>query len=188
MRIILASASPRRRDILTQAGIGFEVCASTVEEHSTKSIPFEIVEELSAQKALDVAERYPADVLVIGADTVVAIDAKVLGKPKDTSDAISMLRMLSGRTHQVFTGVTLRINGVSHTFHVRTDVCVVRLSEQEITDYINSGEPFDKAGAYAIQGLFGKHITEIHGEYNNVVGLPIAAILAKCKALNIPIM
>ncbi len=188
MRVILASASPRRSDILTQAGIKFEVCVSSVEEHSTKSEPSGIVEELSKQKAEDVAQKYPGDVLVIGADTVVSIGGKVLGKPKDAEDAKSMLCVLSGQTHQVYTGVTLCVNGTAHTFHAKTDVCVSYLSEQEIVDYVNSGEPFDKAGAYAIQERFCKYITEIHGEYNNVVGLPVAAICEKCRELGIDFM
>ena len=188
MRIILASASPRRSAILKQAGIDYQVHVSDIEECPTKSAPSEIVEELSKQKAEDVAAKYPKDVLVIGADTVVSIGDQILGKPKDTEDAISMIRALSGQTHQVYTGVTLCHQGKSHTFHVKTDVSVSYLNEQEIMNYVNSGEPFDKAGAYAIQGLFGKYITQIHGEYNNVVGLPIAAIYAKCKSLGIEIM
>ncbi len=188
MKVILASASPRRSDILKQAGIPFEVCVSDIEENSTAAKPADVVEELSAQKAGDVAGKYPADVLVIGADTVVAIDGKILGKPGDAMAALEMLHLLSGKTHQVYTGVTLCHNGERHTFHVCTDVKVRELSEEEIDSYVNSKEPFDKAGAYAIQGLFCKYITEIHGEYNNVVGLPIAAIYAKCRMAGIEIM
>ena len=188
MKIVLASASPRRSAILSQAGIDFEVCVSEIEERTTKSTPWEIVEELSYQKAKDVAGRFPSDVLVIGADTVVAAGETILGKPKDHADAVSMIRSLAGQTHQVYTGVTLIRNGIAHTFHAKTDVRVTDLSEREIEDYVNSGEPFDKAGAYAIQGLFCKYITEIHGEYNNVVGLPVAAIRAECRASGIDIM
>ena len=185
MKIILASASPRRKMILEQAGVTFEICVSDLDEVITQTEPAAVVEELSAQKAGDVAKKYPPDVLVIGADTVVACMGQILGKPKDEKDAREMLTMLSGKTHQVYTGVTLILNGRVHTFHAVTDVSVCDLSEAEIDSYVNSGEPLDKAGAYAIQGLFGKYITGISGEYNNVVGLPIAAIHAHCLELGI---
>ncbi len=185
MKIILASGSPRRKEILETAGIPFEVCVSDVEENCSLSVPSELVMALSKQKAEDVAAGYKEDVLVIGADTVVAFENEILGKPKDRADAVRMIRMLSGATHQVYTGVTLHISGQSHTFYAVTDVEVAVLDEAEILSYVNSGEPDDKAGAYAIQGLFGKYITAIRGEYYNVVGLPIAAIHAKCKELGI---
>ncbi|MBO4901601.1 MAG: septum formation inhibitor Maf [Lachnospiraceae bacterium] len=188
MKIVLASASPRRSMILEQAGIEFEVCVSDIEEKITQSAPELVVEELSAQKAEDVAGKIAGDALVLGADTVVAVQGKILGKPKDEADAVSMLKELSGRVHQVYTGVTLIRGDQKITFHAVTDVTVCELTEDEIQNYVNSGEPMDKAGAYAIQGLFGKYITGINGEYNNVVGLPIAAIYAKCRELGYEIM
>lgn len=188
MKVVLASASPRRSMILEQAGIAFEVCVSEVEEKITQSAPELVVEELSAQKAEDVAKKYTGDELIIGADTVVAARGRILGKPKDETDAALMLRELSGAVHQVYTGVTLIRSGRKVTFHAVTDVSVCRLTEKEIRDYVNSGEPMDKAGAYAIQGLFGKYISGINGEYNNVVGLPIAAIYARCRELGYEIM
>ncbi len=187
MRVILASSSPRRKMILTQAGVSFEVSVSDLEEKSTATEPQKVVEELSAQKAEDVASRYPKDVLVIGADTVVACSGKILGKPKDAKEAYEMIAMLSGKTHQVYTGVTLIANGQAHTFHAVTDVVVCEMSEAEIQAYASTPEPLDKAGAYAIQGAFAKYISKISGEYNNVVGLPVAAIFAECKRLGIPI-
>lgn len=185
MRIVLASSSPRRRVIMEQAGVDFEICASECEERTTAETPAAIVEELSRLKAVSIADEYPEDVLVIGADTVVSVDGVILGKPEDEADAIRMLRLISGRTHQVYTGVTLCAKNLLHTFHAKTDVAVAPLTKAEIESYVNSKEPFDKAGAYAIQGSFGQYITEIHGEYNNVVGLPIARILAECKELGI---
>lgn len=188
MKIVLASASPRRKEILHTAGIGFEVCVSNVEEVITQSEPGLVVEELSRQKAEDVAKKYPDDALIIGADTVVAVHGKILGKPKDREDAKAMLRELSGDVHQVVTGVTLIRGEMKHSFHTVTDVTVCELTEEEINSYVNLDEPMDKAGAYAIQGLFGKYITKIDGEYNNVVGFPVAAFYAYCRAHGIDIM
>lgn len=185
MKMILASASPRRKMILEQAGFAFEICVSEMEEVITSTEPAAVVEELSAQKAGDVAKKYPPDVLVIGADTVVACMGQILGKPKDEEDAIRMISMLSGKTHQVYTGVTLINSGNVHTFHAVTDVEVCELNPEEIQSYVNSKEPLDKAGAYAIQGAFAKYITKINGEYNNVVGLPIAKIYAQCREIGI---
>lgn len=185
MRVILASSSPRRSMILEQAGIAFEVCASGCEEVITSNVPSEVVEELSYQKAADVAVEYPEDALVIGADTVVAYDGKILGKPKDREDAIAMISMLQGNVHQVFTGVTLVYEGEFYSFHAVTDVTVEKMTLEEILRYIDTGEPFDKAGAYAIQGHFGRYISGINGEYNNVVGFPIARIVKEAKRFGI---
>ncbi len=184
MRVILASASPRRSMILTQAGIEFQVVTSECEEVTSQVTPAGTVEDLSRLKALSVAKDYP-DSLVIGADTVVAAGGSILGKPKDTADAEQMIRMISGGTHQVYTGVTIVWQGEAHSFHAVTDVCVAELTEEEIQSYVNSDEPYDKAGAYAIQGLFGKFVTEIHGEYNNVVGFPMAGFYRECKKIGV---
>ncbi|HOO28765.1 MAG TPA: Maf family protein [Lachnospiraceae bacterium] len=212
-KIILASGSPRRREILEQTGFSFEVCASQKEEIITKDDPAEAVEELSRIKALDVAGQIGdrENYMIIGADTMVAVGGRndtddtgcsdtpdpgnavfvhKLGKPKDEADAKQMLYMLQGRTHQVYTGVTLVYDaegdGVrEHTFHAVTDVTMYPMTEEEIDAYIKSGEPFDKAGAYAIQGLCARYIREIRGEYNTVVGLPIARIIKEIKEFGI---
>ena len=194
MKVILGSASPRRREILTGAGIDHEVIVSDCEEVITKKIPGEVVEELSRQKAEDVwkkaCDRYRNDIgdlLVIGADTVVAFSDTIYGKPSDREDAIRMLKNLSGRTHQVYTGVTVITLYKKITFSDRTDVSVYEVDDENITGYVDSGEPMDKAGAYAIQGGFAKFIKEIKGEYNNVVGFPIARTLYELRKVGIVI-
>lgn len=196
-RVILASGSPRRSDILEQAGVPFEVVISHKEEIITKELPSEAVEELSKMKALDVAEHFIShqDYLIIGADTMVSYDGCKLGKPKDAEDAKRMLSMLQGKTHQVYTGVTLvydleEVRGAAwtiktHTFYAVTDVVMYPMSEAEIEAYVKTGEPRDKAGAYAIQGRCARYIKEIHGEYNNVVGFPIARTIKEIKELGI---
>ena len=196
-RVILASGSPRRSDILEQAGIPFEVFISHKEEVITKELPSEAVEELSKMKALDVAEHFMShkDYLIIGADTMVAYNGYKLGKPKDIDDASRMLSMLQGKTHQVYTGVTLvydleEVTGAAwtiktHTFYAVTDVTMYPMSEAEIEAYVKTGEPRDKAGAYAIQGRCARYIKEIHGEYNNVVGFPIARTIKEIKEIGI---
>lgn len=191
MKIILASASPRRAQLLEQVGISFEVKPSTVEEIVTKSEPSEVVEELSLQKAMDVAEKEmdnPAEeVLVIGADTIVTIDGKIMGKPKDEQDAKDMLGCLQGREHQVFTGVTFVHcrSGQKEvvSFSEETKVFLHAMSEAEIDAYVASKEPMDKAGAYGIQGKSAIYIERIDGDYNNVVGLPLARVYQEAKKL-----
>lgn len=203
-QIILASQSPRRKELLQQIGLEFEICPAKGEEHITKSIPQEVVMELSKQKAEEVAGMValygdchkdimtPSDILVIGADTVVAYDGNILGKPKDESDAKRMLTMLSGNIHSVFTGVTLVfIDKEGRTgelvFYEKTNVKMHEMSEQEIERYIATGEPMDKAGAYGIQGKCAIYIEKIDGDYNNVVGLPITRIYQELKKIGIDI-
>lgn len=203
-RIILASASPRRKELLEQIGLEFEICPAKGEEVITKSVPEEVVMELSKQKAEEVAylvntynEKHkeittPTDILVIGADTVVAYDGKILGKPKDEEDAKRMLSMLSGNTHSVYTGVTLCLIDKSGkvgelNFYEKTDVTMFPILEEEINRYVATGEPMDKAGSYAIQGKSAIFIEKIHGDYNNVVGLPITRIYQTLKAVGIDI-
>lgn len=180
MRIILASASPRRKELLTQLGWEFEVMVSDVEEIITKTLPQEVVEELSFIKAKDVFDKTEGDVLVIGADTVVAYENRILGKPRDEEDAKETLARLSGNSHYVFTGVTLfKREGAkesSKTFHEATRVEFYPMTEEEINRYVASGECSDKAGSYGIQGLGGRFVKSIEGDYNNVVGLPIARL------------
>ena len=180
MRIVLASASPRRRELLEQAGIDFEILIGSTRECITKEEPGEIVEELSLAKAKGVA-------VIIGADTIVAKGNKVLGKPKDAEDAHQMLAMLQGEKHQVYTGVTLlQKKGderIIRSFHERTDVFMTSMSDQEIEAYIATGEPFDKAGSYGIQGRAGIFVERIEGDYYNVVGLPVSYVYRQLKEI-----
>lgn len=197
-RIILASESPRRREIMDQMGICYEVIPSHVKEDVKDDIPSKMVEALASLKARDVADRLknePNNTIIIGADTIVFHRGQVLGKPKDRDDAIRMLKSLSNDVHEVYTGVSIIIrknnykdikaNDENIVFSVSTKVVVQPLTIDEIEDYVDSGEPFDKAGAYAIQGGFGIYIKEIHGDYYNIVGFPIAQIYEKLKAVGI---
>ena len=175
--IILASGSPRRKELLEQMDILFEVKPADIDEDLGISDPAKLVEELSLLKAKFVAEAHPGRV-VLGADTVVAIGRIILGKPLDENDALDMLRSLSGKTHQVFTGVSFVCakNGEIYkkTFSECTDVVMYENEDGLLKKYIASGEPMDKAGGYGIQGAGAILIKEIHGDYYNVVGLPIA--------------
>lgn len=178
MKLVLASKSPRRSEILKTAGIDFTVRVADADEtipDGTK--PSDAVVFLAARKAMAV-ERAD-DELVLGADTVVVLDNKILGKPKDRDDAYNMIKSLSGRVHSVFTGVCAIGNGVSVTFAEETKVEFLPLTDEEISAYIDTDEPYDKAGAYGIQGLASKFIRGIEGEYFNVVGLPISRIYEK---------
>ena len=199
-KIILASASPRRRELLAQIGMDFEVRASYAEEKTEAKDSEELVKEVSALKALDIWEKLSEEEkktgLVIGADTVVSICGAVMGKPKDREDAAGMLSLLQGRTHQVYTGVTFiyldekgdrdtgrkterRVN----SFFEKTDVLVFPMSEEEIARYVDTGDPMDKAGAYGIQGIFAAYIKGIAGDYNNVVGLPVGRLYQELKKI-----
>lgn len=185
-KLILASASPRRREILALAGFAFETAVSDKEERQRGDTPWEIVEHLAADKAADVAERMDGSCLILGADTVVVCDGEIMGKPKDREEAGNMLHRLAGRSHQVYTGVALLETGKTrrlHTFHQKTEVYVYPMSEEEIEAYIATGDSMDKAGAYGIQGRFGMYIEKIDGDYQNVVGLPIAKVYQEMKAL-----
>ncbi len=223
-KIILASASPRRRELLTQIGIEFEIMVSDKEERITAEDPAEICMHLAMQKALDVRDKLrvqgferddrptrsektrdgeviplvssiqgqtekwseeirsggkmPAEdeYTVIGADTIVVLERQILGKPKSREHAAQILRSLSGREHQVYTGVCVVRGDTTATFAEKTDVYVAPLSEADIRAYIATGDPMDKAGAYGIQGIFAKHIEKIDGDYFNVVGLPIGRL------------
>lgn len=186
MKYILASASPRRRELLTQAGIEYTVIPSNVEEIITQTEPCEVVMELALLKANDVFENHAEnDTMVIGADTIVVYKDEILGKPEDADDARNMLSMLADRTHQVYTGVALvsMKNGEKKvkTFYECTDVTFYPVSREDIDKYVESGDPLDKAGSYGIQGPFAIHIKEIHGDYNNVVGLPIGRLYQEIK-------
>ncbi|MBO5291989.1 MAG: septum formation protein Maf [Lachnospiraceae bacterium] len=184
-KMILASGSPRRKELLTQIGFAFDVIPSTKEEVRSSKVPEELVQELSYQKAMDVAACTEEGRLVIGADTLVACEGQIMGKPEDKEQAAEMLRALSGNTHQVYTGVTVVMREGEDfeyfTFFEKTDVYVYELSEREIQDYIRTGEPMDKAGSYGIQGAFARYIKGICGDYNNVVGLPVARLYQELK-------
>ena len=203
-QMILASASPRRKELLEQVGAEFVICPAKGAEVITETEPSAVVMELSRQKAEEVAsgvltynEQHadlatPQDILVIGADTVVAYENQILGKPKDEEDARRMLTVLSGKTHSVYTGVTFVFidkegRTGEHCFFEKTDVCMYPLKEEEIDRYIQSGDPMDKAGSYGIQGRFAIHIKEIRGDYNNVVGLPVARLYQELQKLGVSI-
>ena len=205
--IILASGSPRRKELLEQVGLEFEICPAKGEEVITTTIPHEAVLELSRQKAEEVAggiaaylehgipsqlvgEAKGQDILVIGADTVVAYGNKILGKPKDEENAREMLSLLSGNTHSVYTGVTcvfISADGKTgeHSFYEKTDVSMCPMSQEQIKRYIATGEPMDKAGSYAIQGRCAVYVRKIDGDYNNVVGLPVGRLYQELLALGI---
>ncbi len=200
IRIILASASPRRQELLRQVGLAPEVIPSHVDESGVGGTPEQMVMELSRRKAEDVAagirqkEQSPeacametppenAPFAVIGADTVVAADGRILGKPKSKEEAAAMIRLLAGRTHHVYTGVTMVFfpSGEQITFAEGTEVEVYPMTEEQIRRYVATGEPMDKAGAYGIQGYFAAYVKGIRGDYNNVVGLPVARV---CQELS----
>lgn len=187
MRIVLASGSPRRREIMDLIEAEYEVKACKKEEVITSTVPEEVVKELSLMKASAVFEELKEqnDVLVIGADTVVASEGKILGKPKSEEDACRMLEELQGKTHEVYTGVALVIQTKDEikkiNFSVGTKVSVLKMSRTEIEAYVATKEPLDKAGAYAIQGKFSPYIGGLEGDYYNVVGFPIASICQRLK-------
>ena len=178
--VILASGSPRRKELLALAGFNFTVCPAKGEEVTTKTLPCDIVCELAHQKAFEIAKAQKAPCYVIGADTIVAFENRILGKPKDSADAVRMVSMLQGSTHQVYTGVTfagcIRGQQILHTFYEKTDVTFYPVTKEDLHAYVDSGDSLDKAGAYGIQGAFAIHVKGIEGDYNNVVGLPIARL------------
>lgn len=205
-RIILGSASARRRELLEQIGISFEVRDSDKEEVYHSLIPEEIVKELALSKAENVADdlrekqeqvkqisfdkknNVLLDTIVIGADTIVVSDGSILGKPKDEADAVRMIRSLQGRSHKVYTGVAIldyddegKRKSVVHA--VETEVFVNPMSDEEIREYAATGEPLDKAGAYGIQGRFAAYIERIDGDYYNVVGLPVSYVYRQLKEI-----
>lgn len=192
MKIYLASGSPRRRELLTQIGIEYEVKVSKANEDADIAEPACLVEELSKRKACAVYEELISsgertDFAVIGADTVVSIDGKVLGKPCNEEEAVLMLKSLSGRAHEVYTGVTVLVNRAGKleqkTFNECTRVTFFKMTEAEIKEYVATKDPLDKAGAYGIQGFCARYIEKIDGDYNNVVGLPIGRLYQEMKGL-----
>ena len=197
--IVLASGSPRRKELLAKTGLIQDAERKAAEqkageEKAETSDPAETVEKLSLDKASAVADLLQAEKepqLIIGADTVVACDGEILGKPSDREDAFRMLWKLQGQTHQVYTGVTLLLKKKhtwqAHTFSEKTDVQFYPVSREELLAYIETGEPMDKAGSYGIQGGFGIYVKGICGDYNNVVGLPVGRLVYELKKLGIDI-
>ena len=203
LKYFLASKSPRRKDLMTQIGIEFEVMISERDEIITSTVPEEVVKELSLQKALeiermllkecdgDILAKYSKEgyegVVIIGADTVVSKDGEIMGKPVDEEDAFNMLKKLQGDKHMVSTGVALIVikEGKKDmiSFAEDTDVNMYEISDEEIREYIATNEPMDKAGSYGIQGIGAKFISGINGDYNNVVGLPIGSIYQAIRKL-----
>ena len=187
-RLILASNSPRRRELLRNAGFQFDVRPSGIEENRLPGeSPEDFARRLARDKARDVARKSAPGSLVLGADTVVAINGEILEKPVDAADAARMLRMLSGQTHRVITGVCLvRVpEAVLAWTHETTLVTFRNLTEEEIGSYIESGEPFDKAGGYGIQGLASRFVPRIEGCYFNVVGLPIPLVYEILRSIGL---
>lgn len=188
MEIVLASSSPRRQELLMQVGIPFRVIPSQFDETASSPMaPGDLVEFLALSKARSVSETVPGS-LVIGADTVVTIDGDILGKPRDRADAVAMLQRLSGRSHQVLTGVALVQDGRQLVGHEVTTVHFRPLSPGEIERYVDSGEPMDKAGAYGIQGRAAVMISSIEGDYFNVVGLPLCRTVQMLTQFGITVL
>ncbi|MER2060985.1 MAG: Maf family protein [Niallia sp.] len=180
--LILASSSPRRKELLEELQIPIVISSSNVDESFDSSLsPEEIVMYLARRK---VEAIYSNDkTFILGADTVVCLDGCILGKPHSREEAFQMLSQLSGKTHSVYTGVAIMANGKCSTFYEKTDVLFWELTEEEIHDYLDTGEPFDKAGAYGIQGVGRILVKEIKGDYFTVVGLPISRTVRELKAL-----
>ncbi len=186
---VLASASPRRKELLSQIGIKFRTCTSKKEEEILRSLPEDIVKDLSYTKARDVYERENWENIVIGADTIVVANEQVLGKPKNEKEAFEMIKMLQGDIHHVYTGVSIiwQQNNNTHvsSFYAVTEVELYYMNDDEIRNYISTSEPYDKAGGYAIQGYFARYVKGIKGDYNNVVGLPIGKLYQVMNSLNL---
>lgn len=194
-KLILASGSPRRRELLSEAGFTFEVMAADADETVTSKNPEAVVKELSGKKAEAVykklkTEGKSGDIVVLGADTIVAGEDMILGKPVNREDAARMIWNLQGKSHFVYTGVSLfwedqEGNLQTSTFADKTEVVFYSMTEEEILGYTASGECDDKAGSYAIQGLAMKFIEKIHGDYHNVVGLPVARVYQELRKLQL---
>ncbi|GGL82685.1 Maf-like protein [Deinococcus aerolatus] len=184
--VVLASGSPRRRELLTLLGVPFRVQVSGEEEDSAETNPHTLAAELAGVKGRSVAALNP-DALVIAADTVVAVDGVLLAKPADAAENAAFLRQLSGRTHQVFTGVSVFAGGREQAGVARTDVTFRVLAEAEIDFYAQSGEGLDKAGGYGVQGLGQALVSRIDGEFSNVVGFPMSLVIALLRGHGVPV-
>ncbi|MGE6259570.1 Maf family protein [Heyndrickxia sporothermodurans] len=183
--LILASSSPRRKELLEKLQIPFTIITSHVNEDFSKSqAPEEVVTELALRKAYAISKSHPKSV-VVGADTIVLLEQEILGKPNDRNHAKNMLERLSGKTHTVLTGVAIVYEEIIQTFYEKTDVTFWELTSFEIEHYLNSNEPYDKAGAYGIQGLGSLLVRSIHGDYFSVVGLPVSRLKRKLSELEL---
>lgn len=184
MNIILGSASPRRKELLEMIGYDFLIDPSKADEDiKNYKNPTDFVRKASVKKAHVVSKNHPDD-LIICADTIVVIDNEILGKPHSKEEARKMIEKISGRSHDVLTGVSIYYKNIKKTFSSRTKVYITPLSNEEINNYIETKEPYDKAGAYAIQGIFGKYIEKIQGDYYNVMGLPINKVYNIIKEIS----
>jgi septum formation protein len=185
--IVLASGSPRRRELLEQLGLAFEIRAADIDESVLDGeAPLDYVQRLSIEKAAAVV--VPTGSLVIAADTTVDVDGRILGKPADVAEARSMLSSISGRLHQVHTGVTLRLDDRSVTAAVSTEVEVALIDEATMAWYVATGEPFDKAGGYALQGAGGVFVAGVRGSVSNVIGLPLATVVTLARQLGVALL
>ncbi len=185
--IILASSSPRRKELLDSTGLVFRVEVEPVDEKVMEGeSPLELVERLAPLKAEIISKKFP-DSWIIGADTVVAIRGEILGKPGDFNDAVRMLTLLSGTTHEVWTGMALLHlkRGVRKIFSSRTEVDMMSLTNEEITRYVSTKEPMDKAGAYAMQGMGGNFVLRVRGSVSNIIGLDSSRVIQELLKLNI---
>lgn len=181
MKIILASSSPRRRELMHYITDDFDVCTTNEDEILPENLdPYYAAEYLSLKKAAAASKHHPENI-VIGCDTVIILNGKIIGKPKDSVNAFNILRAISGKQHDVVTGCTIICKGKIYSFSQKTSVMFYNISDNEIEEYIASGEPFDKAGGYGIQGKGALFIKGIEGDYYNVMGLPIAALAKKLK-------
>ena len=191
MKIILASKSPRRREILENLGVKFDIVTSDADENSDISDPCDLVEELAFRKAMAVfanlkdKNEIDDNTLVIGCDTVVCCDNEILGKPKSHDDAFRMIKMLEGRSHNVISGVALICNGKTHVRHEVTKVFFDSMTDEQIESYVSGDEPYDKAGGYAVQGMASRFIGRLEGCYFNVVGLPVNLLCRMTESLNV---
>ncbi len=186
MKIILASKSPRRKEILSNLGLDFEIVTAETDEASDVTDPETLTQILSLRKAKDVEKLCPQkDTLIIACDTVVSLDGCILGKPHSRAEAVEMLKMLSGRRHTVTSGVSLIFNGKSVSGNENTDVYFGNMPDDFIEKYVSTGDPMDKAGAYAVQGLTSVYIDKLDGCYFNVVGLPVRRLVKLMKAIGI---
>lgn len=189
MKIVLASGSPRRRELLETLGLEFEICPAKGEEKAEAGLPPEkLVCALAGAKAAEVAEKYSDDAVIIAADTIVWAEGEVLGKPKDEADAARMLKMLSGRSHKVFTGMAVGCGRPFAYAAEETEVFFRELSDDEISAYISTGEPMDKAGAYGIQGMASLFVEGIKGDYYNVMGLPLCRLGEILKSIGVRLL
>ncbi len=187
-KVILASTSPRRYDLLSQLNIEFEVCKPEYEEVMDDRLPpNELAAELALGKALSVSKTRPNDV-VIGADTFLALDNSLLGKPKDAEHAIAMLKSLSGRSHQVITGFAVAQGDREHSTAIVSTVTMRALTTEEITSYVAGGEPLDKAGAYALQGVAGAFVERVDGDVSAIIGLPLAPLTVVLRRFGVEIL